>query len=57
MNWDGFTAKAENLEEKSAALVAAFEGGDAAAIQAAFGDMGKNGCGGCHDDFRGPKVE
>ncbi|MEQ8353942.1 MAG: cytochrome c [Kiloniellaceae bacterium] len=57
MNWDGFTAKAKTLEDKSMALVGAFESGDSAAIQTAFGDMGKNGCGGCHEDFRGPKVE
>ncbi|MGF1631469.1 MAG: c-type cytochrome [Kiloniellaceae bacterium] len=57
MDWDGFTAKAKHLEERSAALVAAFEGGDAADIQAAFGEMGKNGCGGCHEDFRGPQVD
>lgn len=57
MNWDGFVEKAETLEEKSAALVTAFEGGDMGAVQAAVGDMGKNGCGACHDDFRGPKVE
>lgn len=57
MNWDGFTQKAETLEQKAQALAAAFQGGDSAAIQTAFGDMGKNACGSCHDDFRGPKVE
>jgi cytochrome c556 len=57
MNFEGFTQKAENLEDKSMALVSAFQGGDSGAIQTAFGDMGKNGCGACHDDFRGPKVE
>ncbi|MGD1876881.1 MAG: c-type cytochrome [Kiloniellaceae bacterium] len=55
--WDEFTAHAKTLEEKSAALAGAFQSGDSGAIQAAFGDMGKNGCGGCHEDFRGPKVE
>jgi cytochrome c556 len=57
MNWDGFTQKAETLEQKAQALAAAFQGGDSGAIQTAFGDMGKNACGSCHDDFRGPKVE
>jgi cytochrome c556 len=57
LNWEGFVEHAETLEAKSAAVVAAFEGGEASAIQAAVGDMGKNGCGACHDDFRGPKVE
>src|SRR3546814_5946435 len=56
-NWDDFTEKAKSLEDKSAALASAFQSGDSGAIQTAFGDMGKNGCGGCHDDFRGPKVE
>jgi cytochrome c556 len=57
LNFDGFVEDAKTLEAKSAQLVSAFQGGDPAAIQAAFGDMGKNGCGGCHDDFRGPKVD
>jgi len=57
MDWEGFVEKADTLGDKSAALVTAFEGGDNGAIQAAFGDMGKNGCGACHDDYRGPKVE
>ena len=30
----------------------ALNGGDKAAIKAAFGDLGKNGCGGCHTTFR-----
>mgnify|MGYP000389198201 CR=1 FL=1 len=57
LNWDGFVEDAETLEDRAGALAAAFEGGDAGAIQAAFGAMGKEGCGGCHEDFRGPKVE
>jgi cytochrome c556 len=27
------------------------------AVQAAVGAMGKDGCGSCHEEFRGPKVE
>lgn len=57
LDWDGFVADAKALEDRSLVLATAIKGGDAAAIQAAFGDMGKNGCGACHDDFRGPKVE
>ncbi|MEO3429476.1 cytochrome c [Pelagibius sp. CAU 1746] len=57
LNWDGFVEDAETLKAKSAMLVTAFAGGESGAIQTAFGDMGKNGCGGCHQDFRGPKVE
>ena len=33
-------------------LLAAVKTGDKAAIQTAFGDMGKNGCGACHGKFR-----
>ena len=57
LNWDGFVDHAKVLEDRSMALVGAFQGGDAGAVQAAFGAMGKEGCGGCHEDFRGPKVE
>jgi cytochrome c556 len=55
--WDDFTADAKNLNEKAKGLVVAFQSGEAQKVQAAFGDMGKNGCGACHEDFRGPKVE
>jgi len=55
--WDDFVEDAKTLETKSADLAGVIKGGDMAAVQAAFGDMGKNGCGGCHEDFRGPKVE
>lgn len=48
----GFEAARNTGAEKAAALVAAVKGGDKAAIQAAFGDLGKNGCGGCHEKFR-----
>src|SRR3546814_84616 len=57
LDWEGFVEHAEMLEQKAVALAAAFETDDGSGIQAAFGDMGKNGCGSCHDDFRGPKVE
>src|SRR3546814_8587104 len=57
LDWEGFVEHAEMLEQKAVALAAAFETDDSSGIQAAFGDMGKNGCGSCHDDFRGPKVE
>jgi cytochrome c556 len=39
------------------AVVAAFDGGDMGAVQAAVGAMGKDACGGCHEAFRGPKVD
>ena len=57
MEWEEFQEYAENLGNKAEALEAAFQGDDMGAIQTAFGDMGKNACGQCHDEFRGPKVE
>ncbi len=48
----GFDAAAATLGDKAGALVAAAEGGDKQAITAAFADLGKEGCGGCHSKFR-----
>ena len=48
----GFGAAVDTATEKATALLAAVKGGDKTAIQAAFSDMGKNGCGGCHEKFR-----
>ena len=50
--WDEFVAATERLGEKAAALQAAIGTGDSGGIGAAFGDLGKNGCGGCHSKFR-----
>ena len=50
--WDDFTAAAALLGDKAAALKTALASGDAGAVGAAFGDLGKNGCGGCHRQFR-----
>ena len=55
--WDEFAEHAQTLHTKAEAVVAAANGGGMSDLQAAVGDMGKNGCGGCHDTFRGPKVE
>jgi cytochrome c556 len=52
---DKFTAQAKIAAEKAAALNTALKGGDKAAITAAFGDMGKYGCGACHEPFREKK--
>jgi cytochrome c556 len=54
-DWDKFTAQAKTAADKAAALSTALKGGDKAAITAAFGDMGKNGCGGCHELYREKK--
>lgn len=56
-DWDGFLARGKVLEEESAKMAAAIKSGDAAAIQSQFGAFGKEGCGGCHKDYRGPKVD
>ena len=50
--WDEFTAAAALLGEKAATLQTALASGDSGRIGAAFGDLGKNGCGGCHRRFR-----
>ena len=50
--WDEFVAGTERLGEKAAALQAVLSSGDSGQIGAAFGDLGKNGCGGCHSKFR-----
>jgi len=55
-DWAGFEKAAAMLGVKSKALAAAADGGDKMAIAAAFDDMGKNGCGGCHKAFR-EKIE
>jgi cytochrome c556 len=51
-DWNGFLAQRDVGATKAQALVTAVKGGDKAAIQAAFADLGKNGCGGCHGKFR-----
>jgi cytochrome c556 len=53
--WDKFAAQAKTASEKAAALSVALKGGDKAMITAAFGDMGKNGCGACHEPYREKK--
>lgn len=51
-DWDGFNAARSTAAGKADGLMAATKTGDKAAIQAAFADLGKNGCGGCHSKFR-----
>lgn len=52
---DKFSAAQQNALAKAETLAAAMKNGDKAKIQAAFVDLGKNGCGGCHTTFREPK--
>jgi cytochrome c556 len=49
---DGFKAAAGKLGELAGALETAAAGGDKEQIAAAFGTLGKEGCGGCHTKFR-----
>jgi cytochrome c556 len=51
-NFDNFKLAAAKLGELSTATSAAASGGEKSAIADAFGNMGKNGCGGCHQNFR-----
>lgn len=50
--WGKFENAAKNLHMKAENLHTVAMGGDKGAIAAAFGDLGKNGCGGCHETFR-----
>src|SRR6516162_7978088 len=55
-DWNKFLDAQKNAATKADALLVAVNGGDRAAIEAAFGDLGKNGCGACHTTFR-EKIE
>jgi cytochrome c556 len=48
----GFLAARDTAATKADALLVAVKGGDKAAIQTAFADLGKNGCGACHGKYR-----
>ena len=50
--WDKFLAARDNAAKKTEILLAAVKSGVKADVQAAFADLGKNGCGGCHEKFR-----
>jgi cytochrome c556 len=51
-NFDEFKAAAAKLGDLAGALEVAAGTGDNDKIAAAFGAMGKEGCGGCHSKFR-----
>ncbi len=50
--WAEFEQAAQKFEEESAKFAQVAQGGDMAAIGAALGTFGKQGCGGCHQTFR-----
>ena len=54
-NWSGFEAAATKFEEEVTKFAEVAQGGDMATIGPALGALGKNGCGGCHEDFRKKK--
>jgi cytochrome c556 len=51
-NWVGFEAAAQRFQQEATKLAEVAQGGDMAAIGQQVGALGKNGCGGCHTDFR-----
>jgi cytochrome c556 len=51
-DWNKFLDAQKNAATKAEALLAAVKTGDKPAIQTAYADLGKNGCGGCHTNFR-----
>ena len=50
--WDEFVAGVERLSAKVSAVKVGLTVNDSDLIAAAFGDLGKIGCGGCHRKFR-----
>ena len=55
-DWNKFLDAQKTAAGKADALLVAVNGGDKTKIEAAFSDLGKNGCGGCHTTFR-EKIE
>jgi cytochrome c556 len=55
-DWNKFLEAQKTAASKADSLLVAVNGGDKTAIETAFNDLGKNGCGGCHTTFR-EKIE
>jgi len=55
-DWNKFLDAQKTAAAKADALLVAVNAGDKPAIEAAFNDLGKNGCGACHTTFR-EKIE
>jgi cytochrome c556 len=51
-DWNKFLDVQKNTASRAGVLLAAVKSGDKAAIQTAFSDLGKSGCGACHETFR-----
>ena len=54
-DWDAFRNAAGKARALSLALARVAERGDEQAVRAAFHNLGRQGCAGCHDRFRAPK--
>lgn len=54
--WDEYVAAAAKMSQAGAALAAAAESGDGAALRSSMRSLGST-CGGCHKIFRKPKAE
>src|SRR5689334_1826505 len=55
-DWNKFLDAQKAAAGKADALLVAVNSGDKTAIETAFNDLGKNGCGACHTTFR-EKIE
>ncbi len=51
----GFEAAANDMAEKAAALGEAAANGDVQAVMEAYATLGRDGCNGCHDNYRAKK--
>lgn len=55
-SWSDFKGMVATLKAEATKLNQAAKTKDKKAIGAAFGSLGKNACGACHSQFRGPKT-
>ena len=51
-DWNNFLAKQRGLDEQVGKLNVVMKEGDKEKIAAQFGNVGKQGCGGCHESYR-----
>src|SRR5271166_2208753 len=51
-DWNKFLDAQKNAASKANVLLAAVRSGNKTTIETAFSDLGKNGCGACHETFR-----
>jgi len=51
-DWNKFLDAQKNAASKADALLVAVKSGDKEKVSVAFSDLGKNGCGACHETFR-----